>query len=299
MDQMTANTFDTFLGMTHVNCLLCHNGRGHLDSINLWATQYHALSGLAACVLYVAHQHGANPGGPEQQQHILLVPAQQSAQLHHGLHAEHDDRQPSGAGRADGMQGGAALLHGAAAVHPQRRCAETRRRLSRGAGTQHYRRFPVRARLGELPVGLLLRPGNRGPAGHVRPGAARSGQSAARPVDAAAEQCAIAQCAGAALHRQQLQREGVDARNRQQRYLPAFQPLSGAVERRLGALLRAQIRAPPVGRGGGGWRGASDGQLSLRHRYLGSLLGSGVHGERLDRPQHGSAIATRCSFPTW
>ena len=38
MDQMTASTFDTFLGMTHVNCLLCHNGRGHLDSINLWAT---------------------------------------------------------------------------------------------------------------------------------------------------------------------------------------------------------------------------------------------------------------------
>ena len=45
MDQMTANTFDTFLGMTHVNCLLCHNGRGHLDSLNLWAagtTRYQA-----------------------------------------------------------------------------------------------------------------------------------------------------------------------------------------------------------------------------------------------------------------
>jgi hypothetical protein len=38
MDQMASSTFDTFLGMTHVNCLLCHNGRGHLDSINLWAT---------------------------------------------------------------------------------------------------------------------------------------------------------------------------------------------------------------------------------------------------------------------
>lgn len=39
MDQMTASTFDTFLGMTHVNCVLCHNGRGHLDAINLWGTQ--------------------------------------------------------------------------------------------------------------------------------------------------------------------------------------------------------------------------------------------------------------------
>jgi hypothetical protein len=38
MDQMTANTFDTFTGIAHVNCLLCHNGRGHLDAISLWAT---------------------------------------------------------------------------------------------------------------------------------------------------------------------------------------------------------------------------------------------------------------------
>jgi hypothetical protein len=36
MDQMTADTFETFLGMSHVNCLLCHNGRGHLDGLSLW-----------------------------------------------------------------------------------------------------------------------------------------------------------------------------------------------------------------------------------------------------------------------
>ena len=79
MDQMTANTFDTFLGMTHVNCLLCHNGRGHLDALSLWAHADHALPGVAACVLPVAHQHGAHAGGPEQQQHLLLVAAEQSA----------------------------------------------------------------------------------------------------------------------------------------------------------------------------------------------------------------------------
>ena len=38
MDQMTSDTFNTFLGVTHVNCLLCHNGRGHLDTLSLWAT---------------------------------------------------------------------------------------------------------------------------------------------------------------------------------------------------------------------------------------------------------------------
>lgn len=38
-DQSTAFVFDTFLGITHVNCLLCHNGRGHLDQLSLWGSQ--------------------------------------------------------------------------------------------------------------------------------------------------------------------------------------------------------------------------------------------------------------------
>ena len=187
MDQMTASTFDTFMGMTHVNCLLCHNGRGHLDAVNLWAantTRYQAwqLSSYMSRTSTARH-----PGGPQQYQYLLLVPAQQSEELHHRLHAEHNNRQPSGANCARRMQGRTALLHGAAAVHPERHFAEARRGLSHLAGGQHHRRFPVRPRHGELPVGLLLRPGNRGPAGHVRPGPPGSGQSAARPVDAPAE----------------------------------------------------------------------------------------------------------------
>src|SRR5579871_3503602 len=35
-DQQTANTAETFLGISHLNCLLCHNGRGHLDALSLW-----------------------------------------------------------------------------------------------------------------------------------------------------------------------------------------------------------------------------------------------------------------------
>jgi hypothetical protein len=38
VDQMTANVFGTFLGIGHMDCLLCHNGRGHLDTLSLWAT---------------------------------------------------------------------------------------------------------------------------------------------------------------------------------------------------------------------------------------------------------------------
>ncbi len=38
-DQQAADVAEQFLGITHMNCLLCHNGRGHLDSLNLWASK--------------------------------------------------------------------------------------------------------------------------------------------------------------------------------------------------------------------------------------------------------------------
>jgi hypothetical protein len=38
-DSQTASVAEAFLGLAHVNCLLCHNGRGHLDTLNLWASK--------------------------------------------------------------------------------------------------------------------------------------------------------------------------------------------------------------------------------------------------------------------
>src|SRR5581483_1181706 len=35
-DLQAADVAGTFLGISHLNCLLCHNGRGHLDSLSLW-----------------------------------------------------------------------------------------------------------------------------------------------------------------------------------------------------------------------------------------------------------------------
>jgi hypothetical protein len=36
IDQEAANIAETFLGVSHMNCVLCHNGRGHLDALSLW-----------------------------------------------------------------------------------------------------------------------------------------------------------------------------------------------------------------------------------------------------------------------
>lgn len=38
-DQQAANTAETFLGLAHMNCTLCHNGRGHLDALSVWGAQ--------------------------------------------------------------------------------------------------------------------------------------------------------------------------------------------------------------------------------------------------------------------
>jgi len=35
-DRQAADTAEIFLGIAHMDCLLCHDGRGHLDSLSLW-----------------------------------------------------------------------------------------------------------------------------------------------------------------------------------------------------------------------------------------------------------------------
>jgi uncharacterized protein DUF1549/uncharacterized protein DUF1553 len=35
-DSQATNVAETFLGISHMNCLLCHNGRGHLDALTVW-----------------------------------------------------------------------------------------------------------------------------------------------------------------------------------------------------------------------------------------------------------------------
>ena len=38
-DQQTVQVATTFLGLSHTNCLLCHNGRGHLTQLSVWGGQ--------------------------------------------------------------------------------------------------------------------------------------------------------------------------------------------------------------------------------------------------------------------
>lgn len=38
-DQQAADVAETFLGNAHMNCILCHDGRRHLDTLSLWGKQ--------------------------------------------------------------------------------------------------------------------------------------------------------------------------------------------------------------------------------------------------------------------
>ncbi len=55
-DGEAAAVAETFLGISHVNCLLCHNGRGHLDTISLWAGGFTRMQawGLSSFFAHVA-----------------------------------------------------------------------------------------------------------------------------------------------------------------------------------------------------------------------------------------------------
>jgi len=65
-DNQTSNIADQFLGLTHVNCLLCHNGRGHLDSLSLWGSQTTRAQawGLSAFMAHTWTRSIATPKDP-------------------------------------------------------------------------------------------------------------------------------------------------------------------------------------------------------------------------------------------
>ena len=65
-DNQTANVADQFLGLAHVNCLLCHNGAGHLTTLSLWGGQTTRVQawGLSAFVAHTWTHSIATPKNP-------------------------------------------------------------------------------------------------------------------------------------------------------------------------------------------------------------------------------------------
>lgn len=64
-DQQAANIADTFLGVQHQNCLLCHNGAGHLTSLSLWGGQQTRYQGWQYSA-FISRTSSTNPAALAQ-----------------------------------------------------------------------------------------------------------------------------------------------------------------------------------------------------------------------------------------
>lgn len=51
-DQMASATAETFLGVSHFNCIVCHNGRGHLDTLSLWGKNSSRMQGYGFAAFF-------------------------------------------------------------------------------------------------------------------------------------------------------------------------------------------------------------------------------------------------------
>lgn len=93
-DQQTANTADTFLGIEHQNCLLCHNGAGHLTTVSLWgSTQTRAAAwGMAA---FMAHTYTSEVTAPGTTTTVWSVSdSSTKANTNYQLNTETGNRPP-------------------------------------------------------------------------------------------------------------------------------------------------------------------------------------------------------------
>ena len=271
MDQMTANVFDTFLGIAHVNCLLCHNGRGHLDTLSLWGSQHHPLPGLATVFVPVAHAgRRARPVDPSNT-NVYYWSVQDNTKgytVDYTLNTTTGNR-PARVAPA-GMQVRASPATtcrrstSSTATRPRPERTTARRWPATVTGDFQFARATVNYIWAQFfGMGMVDPPDTFDPA-RLDPDNPPPAPWTLQPTNAAP-----AERAGAAFRRQRLRPEGADARDRELPDLPAFQPLQRHLERRLGTLLRAQVRAAAVGRRGARRRGAIERHLpDLYHDRL-------------------------------
>ena len=71
-DQQIANIADVFLGITHRDCLLCHNGAGHLDRPQSLGTAADSLQRLGHGLVPFAYQYDQCSGEFGRKQPSLL-----------------------------------------------------------------------------------------------------------------------------------------------------------------------------------------------------------------------------------
>jgi len=81
MDGLAVNASSTFLGLGSMDCLLCHNGAGHLDTVNLWGSQRTRAEAWGMSAFFARTRRQAQNVGPNYVKYLISENAAGEYQL--------------------------------------------------------------------------------------------------------------------------------------------------------------------------------------------------------------------------
>lgn len=96
-DQMAVNTATTFLGVNHMNCLMCHDGRRHMDTLSLWGKSATRLQGFQLSAFFSRtdlQRVRIDPSNPQNNQYYWSVQDNTRFRTDYGLNTTTGNRPP-------------------------------------------------------------------------------------------------------------------------------------------------------------------------------------------------------------
>jgi hypothetical protein len=74
-DTQAVNVATAFLGISHLDCILCHDGRGHLDTLSLWGSRAKRADAWGMAAFFARTDLTLTPGQPPQPWNVTDVAA--------------------------------------------------------------------------------------------------------------------------------------------------------------------------------------------------------------------------------
>jgi Protein of unknown function (DUF1549) len=141
MDGLAVKVSSTFLGVSAMDCLLCHDGRGHLEQVNLWGTSRKRSEayGMSAFFARTARRQ-VQLGTPPTTNYLKYV-ISENATGEYNLNTNFGNRQTRAAVNGKTTAAPEYMFGGGTVVT--------------GDGASHHQRPAIRARNGELSLGKI------------------------------------------------------------------------------------------------------------------------------------------------
>ena len=240
-DSQAANIAGQFLGISHVNCLLCHNGNGHLNQLSLWASQTTRVQawGFAAFLAHTWTRWIATPQDPNNPNTRYNFYSLQQYAYDYALNTTTGNRparQPIGSVRAITP----AYLWGGQTVPKGWTTPDS-------AGAVCDGRLPVCARRGQLSLGGIFREGHCGSTDQFDPARLDPDNPPALPWVLQPTNARLLNALAQAFIDSGYDLKAIMRLIRELGYLSTCIRVSRRVESGVGTVFRTQVRSAPVG----------------------------------------------------